>query len=270
MSTCRILQRIDLPNKNVRLLVQGLYRVRIKNFLPNEEFLEAEADRIEITNDDTVMTEALFRKARELLATFSVNTNGKINKDVLAQLAEKNDPNEFIDLLSHLVVYHDSKKQEILEIGDTEARLTELCNCLANEIEIAKVDKKIASDVKESIDKGQKEFYLKEQMKAISQELGSGEDEIVEIENKIKAAKMPKEVEEKALKELGRLAKMPAASPDASVSRSYIEWLTDLEWNEETVDNKDLKSPQDLRRQYAGENNLSDETGALYQPRNAL
>ena len=245
-TVCRILQRIDLPNKNVRLLVQGLYRVRIKNFLPNEEFLEAEADRIEITNDDTVMTEALFRKARELLATFSVNTNGKINKDVLAQLAEKNDPNEFIDLLSHLVVYHDSKKQEILEIGDTEARLTELCNCLANEIEIAKVDKKIASDVKESIDKGQKEFYLKEQMKAISQELGSGEDEIVEIENKIKAAKMPKEVEEKALKELGRLAKMPAASPDASVSRSYIEWLTDLEWNEETVDNKDLKRAREI------------------------
>lgn len=83
-------------------------------------------------------------------------------------------------------------------------------------------------------------------MKAISQELGSGEDEIVEIENKIKAAKMPKEVEEKALKELGRLAKMPAASPDASVSRSYIEWLTDLEWNEETVDNKDLKRAREI------------------------
>ncbi len=239
-TVCRILQRIELPNNNARLLVQGLFRAKIEEYINNENFFEANALKLPITNTDTTVTEALFRKARELLAKLSVNTAGKINKDVLTQLAEKQEANEFIDLLSHLIIYRDTKKQQILEITDTEERMKEICTILANEIEIAKVNKKIASDVKESIDKGQKEFYLKEQMKAISHELGSDGDEIVETEKRIIAAKMPSEVEEKALKELSRLAKMPLSSPDASVSRTYLEWLTDLEWNKETVDNKDL------------------------------
>lgn len=245
-TVCRILQKIDLPNNNVRLLIQGIKRVRVETFLPNDNFLEADAYDLEILNDDTVTTEALFRQARELLATLSINSAGKINKDVLAQLAGKTNPNEFIDLLSHLIIYYDSKKQEILETVDTEARMKELCTILLNEIEIAKVNKKIANDVKESIDKGQKEFYLKEQMKAISQELGTDGDEISEIEKKIKAANMPREVEEKALKELARLAKMPLTSPDAGVSRTYLEWLTDLEWNKKTEDNNDLKRAREI------------------------
>lgn len=245
-TVCRILQKIDLPNNNVRLLIQGIKRVRVETFLPNDNFLEADAYDLEILNDDTVTTEALFRQARELLATLSINSAGKINKDVLAQLAGKTNPNEFIDLLSHLIIYYDSKKQEILETVDTEARMKELCTILLNEIEIAKVNKKIANDVKESIDKGQKEFYLKEQMKAISQELGTDGDEISEIEKKIKASNMPREVEEKALKELARLAKMPLTSPDAGVSRTYLEWLTDLEWNKKTEDNNDLKRAREI------------------------
>lgn len=239
-TVCKILQKIDLPNSHIRLLVQGLYRAKITEFVANVDFFEVNAEKIESINADTVETEALYRKARELLATLSVNSNGKINKEILTQLAEKADPNDFIDMLSHLVIYRDAKKQQLLEMTDTEERLREICTILANEIEIAKVNQKIASDVKESIDKGQKEFYLKEQMKAISHELGSDEDEFAEIETKIKNAKMPKEVEEKALKELSRLAKMPLVSPDASVSRTYLEWLTDLEWNKETEDNKDL------------------------------
>ncbi len=245
-TVCRVLQKIDLPNNNVRLLIQGIKRVRVETFLPNDNFLEADAYDLEILNDDTVTTEALFRQARELLATLSINSAGKINKDVLAQLAGKTNPNEFIDLLSHLIIYYDSKKQEILETVDTEARMKELCTILLNEIEIAKVNKKIANDVKESIDKGQKEFYLKEQMKAISQELGTDGDEISEIEKKIKASNMPREVEEKALKELARLAKMPLTSPDAGVSRTYLEWLTDLEWNKKTEDNNDLKRAREI------------------------
>ncbi|MBR5251138.1 MAG: LON peptidase substrate-binding domain-containing protein, partial [Clostridia bacterium] len=238
-TVCRVMQRIELPNNNIRLLVQGLKRVRIANFLPNENFFEAEATELEILNSDTVVSEVLFRQARELLATLSANSAGKINKEVLTQLADKKDVNEFIDLLAHLIVYYDTKKQEILEMVDTEQRIRELCVILSNEIEIAKVNKKIAKDVKDSIDKGQKEFYLKEQMKAISHELGTDGDEIQEIENKIKASNMPKEVQDKALKELARLAKMPLSSPDASVSRTYLEWLTDLEWHKQTEDNKD-------------------------------
>ena len=159
---CRILQRIDLPNNNVRLLIQGLSRVKIDNFLLNDHYIEADVSELQVLNADTITTEALFRQARDLLATLTINSAGKISKEVLAQLAEKSDANEFIDLLSHLIIYYDNKKQQILEIVDTEDRMRELCAILTNEIEIAKVNKKIANDVKESIDKGQKEFYLKQ------------------------------------------------------------------------------------------------------------
>ena len=111
---------------------------------------------------------------------------------------------------------------------------------LSTEIEIAKMDRRIAGRVKKQIDQGQKEYYLREQMKAIGSELGE-DNEQENLENKIKSAQMPKEVEDKALKEVTRLAKMSPSSPDASVARTYVEWLTDLPWNTQTEDNKDLK-----------------------------
>lgn len=181
------------------------------------------------------------RQARELLATLCVNVPNKINKELLTKLADTYEPNQYADLICHLIIYQDKLKQKLLEIDDTQVRLEELCKIIASETEIAKVEKKISAQVKQSIDKGQKEYYLKEQMKAISHELGEDADEIAQYEKKIRSAKMPAEVEEKALKELKRLEKMAPTSPDATVSRSYIEWLTDLAWDFQTEDNKDLE-----------------------------
>lgn len=123
------------------------------------------------------------------MATLCVNVPNKINKELLTKLADTYDPNQYADLICHLIIYQDKLKQKLLEIDDTQLRLEELCKIIANETEIAKVEKKISAQVKQSIDKGQKEYYLKEQMKAISHELGEDADEIAQYE---KIFSMPK------------------------------------------------------------------------------
>ncbi len=240
-TVCDVLQKIDLPNNNVRLLVKGLYRAKIVEYLKENDYFSVAVEELENKNSNTIVTQALLRQARELLATLCVNVPNKINKELLTKLADTYDPNQYADLICHLIIYQDKLKQKLLEIDDTQLRLEELCKIIANETEIAKVEKKISAQVKQSIDKGQKEYYLKEQMKAISHELGEDADEIAQYEKNILNAKMPTEVEEKALKELKRLEKMAPTSPDATVSRSYIEWLSDLAWNFQTEDNKDLE-----------------------------
>ena len=238
---CDVLQKIDLPNNNVRLLIKGQYKAKVVEYLKENDYFSVAVEELENKNSDTIVTQALLRQARELLATLCVNVPNKINKELLTKLADTYEPNQYADLICHLIIYQDKLKQKLLEIDDTQVRLEELCKIIASETEIAKVEKKISAQVKQSIDKGQKEYYLKEQMKAISHELGEDADEIAQYEKKIRSAKMPAEVEEKALKELKRLEKMAPTSPDATVSRSYIEWLTDLAWDFQTEDNKDLE-----------------------------
>ncbi|MFR7766700.1 MAG: LON peptidase substrate-binding domain-containing protein [Lachnospiraceae bacterium] len=240
-TVCDVLQKIDLPNNNVRLLIKGQYKAKVVEYLKENDYFSVAVEELENKNSDTIVTQALLRQARELLATLCVNVPNKINKELLTKLADTYEPNQYADLICHLIIYQDKLKQKLLEIDDTQVRLEELCKIIASETEIAKVEKKISAQVKQSIDKGQKEYYLKEQMKAISHELGEDADEIAQYEKKIRSAKMPAEVEEKALKELKRLEKMAPTSPDATVSRSYIEWLTDLAWDFQTEDNKDLE-----------------------------
>lgn len=240
-TVCEVLQKIDLPNNNVRLLIKGQYKAKVVEYLKENDYFSVAVEELENKNSDTIVTQALLRQARELLATLCVNVPNKINKELLTKLADTYEPNQYADLICHLIIYQDKLKQKLLEIDDTQVRLEELCKIIASETEIAKVEKKISAQVKQSIDKGQKEYYLKEQMKAISHELGEDADEIAQYEKKIRSAKMPAEVEEKALKELKRLEKMAPTSPDATVSRSYIEWLTDLAWDFQTEDNKDLE-----------------------------
>lgn len=207
-TVCEVLQKIDLPNNNVRLLIKGQYKAKVVEYLKENDYFSVAVEELENKNSDTIVTQALLRQARELLATLCVNVPNKINKELLTKLADTYEPNQYADLICHLIIYQDKLKQKLLEIDDTQVRLEELCKIIASETEIAKVEKKISAQVKQSIDKGQKEYYLKEQMKAISHELGEDADEIAQYEKKIRSAKMPAEVEEKALKELKRLEKM--------------------------------------------------------------
>lgn len=235
----RILQVMKLSSDNARAIIRGLYSAKIDEFIPNEECLEVKIHEVDYVLADKLETEAMLRKSRDLVAQLGLNSN-KITKDSLIRVAEIYDPNVYVNVVANEVVYREAEKQELLQTVDTEKRLEKLAKILINEVELAKIDKKIAGRVKRQIDKGQKEFYLKEQIRAISQELGNDEDEISELEKLVQKSKMPEDVAAKAMKEIRRMSKMVSSSPDASVIRAYVEWLTDMPWSVLTKDNKDL------------------------------
>ena len=238
-TVAKVRQVLKLPGDNVRVLLSGLYRGEVKELESDGKYYYGEVTPVTETNPDTVRAEAMMRKCRELLDELAVNSK-KVSKELLLELGVVFEYNKFVNILANAIVLRDDKKQQFIELTDTEERLDEMLRLLSTEIEIAKMDRRIAGRVKKQIDQGQKEYYLREQMKAIGSELGE-DNEQENLENKIKSAQMPKEVEDKALKEVTRLAKMSPSSPDASVARTYVEWLTDLPWNTQTEDNKDLK-----------------------------
>lgn len=238
-TVCRIL-KISEYEETISVKLEGLYAAKIINCIDCDKYFEAEVERLVLINTDTVRSEALVRRCREYVAQLAVNTN-IINKEQLISLADDLDYDIFANKAIDMFVVNNSTKQGLLEKVDVEFKLEQLLDILVREVEISKVDRKIANKVKKSIEKGQREYYLKEQMKAISDELGEGEEEGQEWVKKIESSNMPKPITEKALKEVRRLAKMSPTSPDATVIRTYLEWLCDLKWDYSTVDNKDLK-----------------------------
>ena len=242
-TVAKVRQVLKLPNNNMRVLIAGMYRASAQDLDFDGKFITAKTVPLQETNTDTIRAEAVFRQCREKLSELSGNK--KISRELFLELNNTYNYNSFVNLLANVLVYQDDKKQQLVEEPDTEIRLEEIDKAISTEIEIAKMDKRIASRVKTQIDQGQKEYYLKEQMRAIGAELGD-DNEAGELEKKIKDARMPEEVEQKALKELGRMAKMAPSSPDASVIRTYIDWLTDLKWNYATEDNKDLKRAKEI------------------------
>lgn len=141
-TVCDVLQKIDLPNNNVRLLIKGQYKAKVVEYLKENDYFSVAVEELENKNSDTIVTQALLRQARELLATLCVNVPNKINKELLTKLADTYEPNQYADLICHLIIYQDKLKQKLLEIDDTQVRLEELCKIIASETEIAKVEKK--------------------------------------------------------------------------------------------------------------------------------
>lgn len=239
----KIKQLLRLPNNLARIVVQGICVAEIKEYKNTVKFFQAEVEEKAYTNADTVETEVLVRKVMELAKKYLL-VSGKAGAERLPEFGS--DINGFVNRLAKQVVYRDTQKQRLLEETDTEKRLLDFCALLTQETELAKIDKKIAQKVKSQIDKSQKEYYLREQMRAISDELGDGEDERAAYEAKIKNAQMPDEVRQKAEAELNRLMKMGSSTPDANVSRTYIDWLCDIKWSVLTQDNKDMKRAREI------------------------
>ncbi|MBQ9716266.1 MAG: endopeptidase La [Clostridia bacterium] len=238
----KIKQMIKLPNNLARIIVYGKQSAVIKNYKDNAKFFEVEVEPVNYINTDTIETEVLLRKVMGLAKQYIV-MSGR-NTERLPEFSD--DANVFANRLATQIIPGEKNKQVLLEQMDTEKRLLEFCGMIAHEIEIAKIDKIIAQKVKTQIDKSQKEYYLREQMRAISDELGEGEDERNAIEKKIKDAHMPEQVEQKAMAELKRLLKMGSSTPDANVSRTYIDWLCDIKWDTFTSDNKDMKKAREI------------------------
>ena len=240
---CNVLQSAKTPEGTLKVLVEGVKRARVIESPQNEKnFIEVNLEILEDEIEDDLELEALRRHALTQFEEYT-KLNQRIAQDILPAVQMLEVANRTADgIASHLTIKL-KDRQALLEITNIKLRLEMLITILDIEIELLNIDKKIQTRVRSSIDKNQKEHYLQEQMKAIQKELKKKDDfsrEIQELSEKIKLAKMPEEAASIAKKECERLEKMMPYSPEATVVRSYLDWLVHLPWSVRTEDNLDL------------------------------
>ncbi len=238
-TVARIRQTTRLPGDRVRVYAEGLYRARAKEYRAEDGCILTEAEEIRSVHGDLTLEEAYFRTAKELVREI-VAGDGKFSKEFEATVSVLTDIDAYIDVCAHNMRLKEETKQQLLGEDRLLRRLKLFEQCLNDELEITRLERKIAQDVRRNIDKSQKEYFLREQLKAIHAELGDDVEENIKLKEKILEKKLPAEVEEKALQELGRMDKMPPSSPEYTVLRNYADWLIDLPWNEETEDTESL------------------------------
>ncbi|MBZ4643094.1 MAG: ATP-dependent Lon protease [Deferribacteraceae bacterium] len=240
-----ILRMLKLPDGRVKILVQGLKRGKIQEFLQEEPYFKVKVEQIEEKEEtDELKTEALTRHVKDQLNK-AVSLGKPMLPDLLAIIDSIAEPGKLSDLIVSNLGLKITESQEVLETIDTIERLKKVSEFLNREISILEVQQKILSEAKGEIDKSQKEYFLKEQLKAIRKELGEDDDfnrEIEELNTKINKLKMPKDVKEEALKQLKRLSRMHSDSAEATVVRSYLEWIVELPWKKSSKDNLDIKN----------------------------
>ena len=242
----RIRQIIKMPNGNVKVNVEAICRGEIIRFLDTKDHFTAIVKDLQYYHDcSDAELEANFRFAKKAFCDYAM-LDKRIGKEMVATIAGIEVPNEFIDNALSVVPFKEMEIQKILEYSDTLVRLQATEALFLKEIEIVKIEKQISSRVKESIDKSQKEFYLREQIKAIHSELGDDEDEKQKLEQSIKDKKLLPEVEQKVLKEVSRLDKINPSSPDYSIILNYLDWIKDLPFNDYTEDTDDLKKAEEV------------------------
>jgi ATP-dependent Lon protease len=248
-TVAKIKQLLKMPQDTIRVLIEGLNRAVIEDYIETEPFFKVQIREV-YENDEKADTEeeALMRSVLSLFEHYMGLTK-KLPPDIIISLNNVTNPGRFADIVaSHLAIKVEDK-QQILETLSFKKRLEVLFQIISQEIEILEIEKKINFRVKKQIEKNQKEFYLREQMKAIQRELGQKDDKIAEADEyreKIIALEVDEELEEKMLKEVERLEKMPAAAAEISVIRTYLDWLVSLPWNTSTEDSVDIKDAEEV------------------------
>jgi ATP-dependent Lon protease len=237
-----ILQLLKLPDGTVKVLVEGIKRARITGFKETEDYFEVIADPVEERGDDSKEVEAL---SRTVVAQFEqyIKLNKKIAPEVLVSVNQIESPSKLADTVASNLGLKISERQELLEMDSTAERLERVFNHMEAEIGVLQVEKKIRNRVKRQMEKTQREYYLNEQLKAIQKELGEGEDgkdEAAELEAKIKATKLSKEANEKAMAELKKLRSMSPMSAEATVVRNYLEWIVGIPWKKRSKIKNDV------------------------------
>lgn len=251
----KVRQMLKLPNGTIRVLVEGMERAEIVKFLDNEEFYEVLAEERPEEESDDPEIDALMRT---VLAQFEhyINLSKKITPETLAAVSDIDEPGRLADVITSHLSLKIKDKQEILETIDVRKRLEKLLDILNNEREVLELERKISQRVKKQMEKTQKEYYLREQMKAIQKELGEKEGragEIEELKQQLEAKQLPESVKEKVEKEIDRLEKMPASSAEGGIIRNYLDWLLALPWSETSDDDLDLvKAEQILNDDHYG------------------
>ena len=249
-SVARILKVVKLNGNNVNLIIQGLRRIRVDRFVSTEPFVKASVSALEEIQEGGVELEAT---VRSLVNQFQklVQSSSSISNDLgeMVLSAGAGDPSRLTDLAASVLNISVEEKIGLLERNNVNDRIQKLFELVTREVELQEVSSRIQSQVADEVGKTQRQFYLREQMKAIQKELGEDDErqqEIDEFRARIDAARMPEEAKKAAEKEMDRLSKMPPQAAEYTVSRTYLDWLCSLPWSEETEDKLDVKEARGI------------------------
>ncbi|MBU1075651.1 MAG: endopeptidase La [Spirochaetes bacterium] len=239
---CKILRMIKLPNGNIRILVQGVARAEIKEFLSEDPYIKA---KIRVKDDIVKHGRELDALKRNIIKEFQKIASHipQIGEELQIIVSNIEDPSKLADMIATNMNIDTKERQKLLQMLDVKKRIEKILYHLSRELDVLELGSKIQTQVKSGLDKKQREFYLRQEMEAIKKELGESDEvtsEINDLKKKIKAANMPEKVEEVAMKELTRMNNMQPGFAEYTVIRTYIEWLIDLPWSIETKDNLDI------------------------------
>ncbi|MBN1517970.1 endopeptidase La [Candidatus Sumerlaeota bacterium] len=247
-TAAEVLQIIRLQDGSAKVLVEGHFIARIVDFITDETMLRAEIHPVTVFPDRGKRTQALLRTVVNQFERY-VALNDRVPEEALTNIRTTDDPVHIAHTVANIASFNTEQKQDLLESVTLQEKLFKLSKLLDEEVEMLALENKIISQVKNSITRNQKEYFLNEQLKVIEKELGmSSEDdlEIEELQSQIDKLPLSDEVREKADKELGRLAKMQPYSPEATVARTYIEWLLEMPWGQSTEDKANINKAQKI------------------------
>lgn len=238
----RIKQVLNLPGDTLRVLVEGLRRATLLTITQEEPYLLGSvAPEAERTGEETVEMQALVRTTQDFFASYAAASQ-RVSAETVSSVREVEAPDQLADVIAANVLVHLEDRQAILEELDVQTRLEKLCAILARETELAGVEKQVQARIKKQIEKNQKDYYLREQIKAIQTELGDKEaTDVEDLRDRVERTPLNDEAREKVLKELERIARMAPGTPEVGVSRTWVEWILDLPWGSSTTDNLDLR-----------------------------
>jgi ATP-dependent Lon protease len=234
---------IKAPDGTIRLLVQGVERIRISEWLTEQPYLRARVQVLPDTVDESLEVEALMRNAVDLLRRL-VSLVSQLPDELLMAAINLDDPRQLVYFIATNIRMEPADSQSILELDSVREKLLRLTNIMTKELEVLELGHKIQSEAQSEMERMQRDYFLREQMKAIKKELGEEDEQAVEIEEyrqKIAQAGMPEEAEKEALRELSRMEKMPPQAAEYSVIKTYLDWLTDMPWQLTTEDQLDIE-----------------------------
>jgi ATP-dependent Lon protease len=244
----KVRQMLKLPNGTIRVLVEGVVRAEITDFLTNEDYYEVSVKELPEQEETDSEIDALMRSVLNQFENY-INLSKKITPETLAAVSDIDEPGRLADVICSHLPLKIKDKQEILETVDVRERLEKMLNILNNEREVLELERKIGQRVKKQMEKTQKEYYLREQMKAIQKELGDKEGragEVEDLRSQLADTELPDKVREKVEKEIDRLEKMPASSAEGGVIRNYIDWLLGLPWSMSSEDDLDIVKAEEI------------------------
>jgi ATP-dependent Lon protease len=257
----RVLKMLKFPDNTVRVLVEGLWRVRLTEYTNTDPYLSAKFELLRDVKEDSVELTAMMRNAQSQFQEI-IKLSPALSEQVKIAALNTEDPGHFADLIAVNLNLALEERQKLLETNSVKGRLTRLLPMLNREHEVLTLSSKIQTEVASSISKTQRDFFLREQMRAIQRELGESDPSMGEVRSlreKIEQAALPEEAKHVAMQELDRLQQMPPAAPEYGVTRHYLDWILNLPWTKETEDKLDLAEAEKiLNEQHFGLSKVKD------------